>query len=136
MAQDKLFYVGQKAFIEKDGKVLVLQASDGLDLPGGKVQEGEMDSAESLAVSLKREIKEETNLEVEIIEPLFVWPRKSTKYLGEFLYIVGFRCKYISGDVKVSDEHVSFEWIGKNDYEKLNDGSEYFNALKKYFSRQ
>ena len=44
MKNDVLLCVGQKAFIKKDGKVLVLFASDPgspLDFPGGKIQEGE-----------------------------------------------------------------------------------------------
>ena len=37
MAEDKLFYIGQKAFIEKGGKVLVLfDPGLGLDFPGGR----------------------------------------------------------------------------------------------------
>ena len=40
--KDALFCVGQKAFIEKDGKVLVLNdPEEGLDFPGGKIQVGE-----------------------------------------------------------------------------------------------
>ncbi len=42
MEKDTLFCVGQKAFIEKDGKVLVLfDPIEGLDFPGGKIKEGE-----------------------------------------------------------------------------------------------
>ncbi len=51
MENEAIFYVGQKALIEKDSKVLIL--SDplfGVDFPGGKIQEGE----EDLILSLKR----------------------------------------------------------------------------------
>ena len=42
MKDDALFCVGQKAFIEKEGKVLILHDPvEGLDFPGGKIQEGE-----------------------------------------------------------------------------------------------
>ena len=44
MSQDQLFFVGQKAFIVRDGKVLVLFNPEGkIDFPGGKIQEGEED---------------------------------------------------------------------------------------------
>jgi hypothetical protein len=44
MAEDQLLYVGQKAFVEKAGKVLVVMDPDlGLDFPDGKIQEGETD---------------------------------------------------------------------------------------------
>ncbi len=134
MVEDELLYVGQKAFIEKEGQILILQAEDGLDFPGGKIQEGETQSPESLIASLKREIREETNLEVDVYEPFFVWPFKSTKYLGKTIYLVGFKCKYVSGEVKISHEHSGFEWVDKNDFRKFEDGSDYFKALEKYFT--
>ena len=49
MKNDALFCVGQKAFIEKDGKVLILgDPTEGLDFPGGKIQDGEAKDAELL----------------------------------------------------------------------------------------
>ena len=134
MAKDKLFYVGQKAFIEKDGKVLVLFEPN-LDIPGGKIQEGEGNSLESLREAIKREVKEETDLEIEVFDPFFVWTVVSTQYLGETIYRIGFRCKYISGEVKLSDEHDNFKWVDKNDYKELNDNSDNFKALEKYFEK-
>ena len=59
MKDDALFCVDQKAFIEKDGKVLVLHDPiEGLDFPGGKIQEGEAKdgNASSLIRALKREV--------------------------------------------------------------------------------
>jgi hypothetical protein len=49
MKDDALFCVGQKAFIEKDGEILVLNDPlEGLDFPGGKIQVGETDFAEAV----------------------------------------------------------------------------------------
>lgn len=139
MKKDALFCVGQKAFIEKDGKVLILSCDDdGLDFPGGKIQEGEAISEDfsSLTKSLKREVMEETGLEIEVFDPFAVWfyefPEGTRNY-GKVVYLVAFKCKYISGDVKLSDEHSMYEWVGKDDYKKFNDSSEYFNVLEKYF---
>jgi ADP-ribose pyrophosphatase YjhB (NUDIX family) len=124
---DQLFYVGQKAFIEKDGKVLVLKHEKGLDFPGGKVTEGQLDFTEEL----KREVREETGLEIEVGDPFVVWHTKFPKN-GHFIYLVGFKCRYVSGELKLSDEHTGHEWIGKNDYQAFEDEF-YFPALKKYF---
>jgi 8-oxo-dGTP pyrophosphatase MutT (NUDIX family) len=142
MKKDALFCVGQKAFIEKDGKVLVLNDSlEGLDFPGGKIQEGEAidGDSESLAVALKREVMEETGLEIETFEPFTVWYRKFSKEnhrnYGKEVYLVAFRCKYISGEVKLSDEHNKFRWVDKNNYEEVNDGGKYFEILKKYLNK-
>ncbi len=66
MVNDQLFCVGQKAIIEKDGKVLILHDPlMGDDIPGGKVQEDETDFAKAL----QREVMEETGLTVKVGDP-------------------------------------------------------------------
>ena len=139
MNEDALFCVGQKAFIEKDGKVLVLNDPvEGLDFAGGKIQEGEAKdgAASSLIRSLKREVKEETGLEIEGLNPFAVWyhefPKGHRNY-PKVVYLVAFRCKYVSGELKLSDEHDKFRWGGKDDYKEVDDGSDYFDVLRKYF---
>ena len=138
MAKDKLLYVVQKALIEKAGKVLVLKDVWGLDFPGGKLQEGEgkEGDANTLILSLKREVKEETGLGIEVQNPFAVWyydfPPKH-KYYGQSAYLVAFRAKYTSGEFKLSDEHFEFKWVDKNNYKEVDDGSEYFDILEKYF---
>ncbi len=142
MNDDALFYVGQKAFIEKDRKVLVLNdPSEGLDFPGGRIQVGEAKDgdASSLFRSLQREVREETGFEIEVGSPFVVWyhefPKNHRNY-PKVIYLVGFRCKYISGAIKLSDEHNKFKWVDKNDYSEVDDGSDYFDALKKYFEKK
>src|SRR3989344_4943821 len=139
MAEDALFCVGQKAFIEKDGKVLIIwDPVEGIDFPGGKIKEGEARERDvsRLADALKREVKEETDLEIKILNPFFVWyhefPKNHRNYPKK-VYVVGFMCKYISADLKLSEEHDAFEWVDKQNYQKWDDGSDYFLALKNYF---
>ena len=140
MNNDALFCVGQKAFIERDGKVLILNdPSEGLDFPGGKIQDGEAKDGDvsSLFHSLQREVREETGLEIEVSNPFVVWyhefPKNHRNY-PKVVYLVGFKCKYVSGEIKLSDEHNKFKWVDKNDYIEVDDGSDYFDALKKYFA--
>ena len=131
--EDALFCVGQKAFIEKDGNVLVLNDPlEGLDFPGGKVQVGETDFVEAL----RREVREETMLEIEVGEPFVVWYNEFApphRNAGKKVYLVGFRCKYKSGEVVLSSEHNKFSWVNKDNFHKVNDGTQYFTPLKKYF---
>lgn len=139
MKNDALFCVVQKAFIEKDGKVLVLNDPiEGLDFPGGKIQEGEAKDGEatSLIDALKREVREETGLEIEVFDPFAVWyhefPKDSRNY-GKVVYLVAFKCRYISGELKLSSEHDNSKWVDKNTYKEVDDGSDYFDVLRKYF---
>ncbi len=53
MGDEAIFYVGQKALIKKDGKVLVvIDLLFGIDFPGGKIQEGEVQETKDLKLSL------------------------------------------------------------------------------------
>ena len=134
MKPDQNFWVGQKAFIAKGDEVLVLtDPVEGLDFPGGKIQEGEIDLSESL----KREVREEVGLEIEIGEPFAVWQNQfppNHKYAGQKVYSVAFKCKYVSGDIKLSDEHNKFRWVNMSNYHEANDGTQYFEILEKYFN--
>jgi 8-oxo-dGTP diphosphatase len=137
MAEDKLFYVTQKAFINKNGQILILNDPTlGLDLPGGKIQEGETD----LIASLKREVEEETNLEIEVISPFITWYFKvpdniEHRNVGKIVFVVGYKCKYLSGELKLSEEHDSFTWVNKDNYKKFKRDWEAYTALEKYFNQ-
>src|SRR5437763_97221 len=145
MKNEALFYVGQKALIEKDGKVLVLfDPVFGFDFPGGKIQEDDLRSgiaeggSVDLVNSLRREVKEETGFEVEILSPYATWYfevlRKTHPLVDKKVYMALFLCKYISGDIILSGEHNKHIWVDKDSYQNYADSSDGFAALKKYFS--
>jgi 8-oxo-dGTP pyrophosphatase MutT (NUDIX family) len=120
------FEVGQKAFIDRDGRVLVVFFPNGwLDFPGGRIDEGER----NLVDALKREVREETSLEIEVGEPFATWlGRENT------VYIVGYRCRYVSGEVVLSHEHIDYQWVDASNFQELKDKrSAPFEALRKYF---
>jgi 8-oxo-dGTP diphosphatase len=133
MKQDQEFFIGQKAFIEKDGSVLILfDTVVGLDFPGGKIQVGETDLGESL----RREVREETGLEIEVGKPFVAWTKNmvTKKYEGKKLLLIGYKCKYISGEVRISQEHEKFRWVDKNTYKDAGEEQEYFMHLRAYFA--
>lgn len=139
MKDDALFCVDQKALIEKDGKVLVLNDPvEGLDFPGGKIQEGEAKEGDTsgLIRALQREVREETGLEITVGEPFAVWYHEYSPQHRNYpkkSYLIAFKCTYLSGEVTLSDEHDGFTWVDKTSYAELDDGGEYFAVLKKYF---
>lgn len=130
MPEDQLFYVGQKAFIDRDGSVLVMFFNESkLDFPGGRIQRGETDWVEAL----KREVREETGLEIHVGPPFVTW--KSNKHPEAPSYLVGYRCSYLSGDVMLSEEHDSFRWVDAASYHAVDEGSREFAILKQYFGQ-
>ena len=111
------FMVPQKAAIEKDGKFLIMKrAPDNpvypncWDLPGGRLEQGE-DPTEGL----KREVREETNLEIEVFKPEFIFAEKLDHYN---LFII-YKCNMLSKDLKLSKEHTEFKWATKEEILKL-----------------
>ncbi len=138
MNNDEIFFVGQKALIEKDGKVLVLTRSGShiLDLPGGKIQVGETDYVEAL----KREVREETNLEIEAGPPTASWISsfaKEHRNADKKIFMIVYLSKYKSGEVVLSSEHNSFRWIGQSDLKTLSEGgTRVIEVLENYFAKR
>ena len=125
----QLFEVGQKTFIDRDGSLLIVfRADNGLfDFPGGRIDEGESD----LVAALKREVREETALEIEVGGPFATWLGR-----GDTVYLVGYRCCYVSGEVTLSEEHGAYRWVDATTYRDVDDGSAPFEVLKTYFDGQ
>ena len=103
-----------------EGKILLIKSQKWENryiFPGGHVEFGE-----TLEEALKREIKEETNLEVEEIKFFtnleFIKPED---YYKKGLHFVGieFTCKAVSLEVKL-DERESFEFIWIKPEDSLN----------------
>lgn len=106
------FLVGQKAIIQnKEGKLLLLKRSketggEKWSLPGGGLEHGE-DPIDGIT----REIKEETQLEVEGLAPysLRSYPNDS----NDFALIIGYKCQLLSGEVVLNWEHTEYQWLTK-----------------------
>lgn len=117
----KEMYPALKAIIEKEGKILILKRAlsedcfKGMwDIPGGGIKFGE-----SPEEALKREVREETNLEVEIIKPVRIWSffknNGNTQVIG-----ITMLCRYKSGEVKLGKEHIDFKWIRSEEIENYD----------------
>jgi len=96
---------GVKGLIMDGDQVLVLVEPNGtVDLPGGRVEEGE-----ALSVSLLREIREETDIDVKIDAPVADW--RFMKAPGLEILGTTYLCKYVGGNVNLSHEHSGHYWI-------------------------
>ena len=122
--EPKLF-IATKAFILHQGKMLILREAgsyqDGthmgrFDVPGGRLKPGER-----YEDALRREIKEETGLDVTIGQPIAVNEWRPV-VRGERWQIVGifFSCTTHSDAVQLSEDHDAFEWIDPATYQDHN----------------
>lgn len=117
---DVKLFVATKAFIERDGKILILREAgkyqDGTNIGSYDVPGGRLTPGENWRDSLAREVKEETGLDVTIGAPFFVGEWRPTPR-GEEWQVVGifFRCQ-ATGEVILSQDHDNFEWIDPANY--------------------
>ncbi len=108
--------ISQKAVIvNEEGKLLAIRRSGTAplgaytwDLPGGDLEYGE-DPIEGM----KREIKEETGLDVKVVTPYDVAARvhESNTYWVTIAYKATAR-----GEVKLSYEHDQYQWVTKKEF--------------------
>jgi len=102
--------------IENDeGKILMLLSPDrGWEIPGGQVEEGE-----SLTDALKREVKEETGIVIEVGNLKAVYSNVSKRVQPDGVNPIGsivnfgFTGKAISGELATSDESLEVKWVDR-----------------------
>jgi len=105
---------------DKNEILLVKNPRKGWEYPGGIVEPGE-----TVPQGLIREIKEETGVDVEIINIVGIYSNTKMKkgYNGveEIPTIVNidFICKYIPGDLTTSDESAEVKWYSKEEALKI-----------------
>jgi 8-oxo-dGTP diphosphatase len=100
------------AIIERDHLVLVVQRSKRMKLPlkwefpGGKIENGESEIG-----CLKREIREELNIEIELVKKLtptsFAYPNISIE-------LIPFIVKQVGGQITLN-EHADFKYLDKSE---------------------
>ena len=105
-----------KALIKHNKKFLIIKPTNPMfigpyDLPGGRI-EGNEDKKEAL----KREVSEETGLDIEIIKELCT---ETVKYPHIELSLTTFLCSASRNDIKLSHEHKEFIWVTKEELLEL-----------------
>ncbi len=104
----------QKAIVlNGENKLLALRAAyKGLkwDLPGGAVE-----LPEGYEEALRREVKEEANIEIKDIVPVAVQTAYG-KDDNSYMIFIGYQAKATSEDVKLSGEHTEYQWVTRDEF--------------------
>jgi 8-oxo-dGTP diphosphatase len=82
------------------------------DLPGGKV-----DAGEGFDRALRREVKEETGLRVDLRSVIGAWQRKWPKIVSVLLVVTA---RKQAGRVQLSAEHTEYRWIAPAELAKVD----------------
>jgi len=107
------FAIAVKSFIvNSKGELLIVKRRSNdvhkpgiWDIPGGRLNH----ISENPFDGLKRETKEETGLDIEVVQPLHI--QHFTRDDGQKITMLIFVCKPVSEKVVLSEEHTEFEWL-------------------------
>ncbi len=126
--------------INNEGKILALkrEPSDhgrggAWDLPGGTYERGE-----DVIDSIKREVKEEVDLTVLNLYPLYLangLDNASQFVDSEIVFAVTHVCAEWVGEVKISYEHTEYRWVTPEEfmaYDFGNDGGFFKKSIEAY----
>ena len=113
--------VRKAVLVNDEDKILILKSSDlnvkhagEWDLPGGHIHEGEGDIE-----GLKREVKEETGLD--IASPEMVLDDGRKKY---------YKSREYSGTIEISDEHTEYRWVTIEELDSYTIGAKFVEAAR------
>lgn len=125
--------VSQKTVVKNaEGKILALRRSNTdtvrpltWDLPGGEVEEGE-----NLVESAKREIREESGLEIADLKFLHADARNADD--GKYWVVLFSVAQTVSDVVTLSYEHDQYEWLTREEFLKKKSSARIEEFFKNY----
>jgi 8-oxo-dGTP diphosphatase len=105
------------ALIEDNGKVLLIKRKKNKSFPNfWGIPTGKVKSGEKLEDAIKREVKEETNLTIEVLEPYHL----TQEFHDDHHHIViAFKGKFIAGNLKAGSDAEEVRWFLKDEISKL-----------------
>lgn len=126
--------IGLGAVVWKDGQVLMVQRGrpprQGIwSLPGGLQLLGE-----TVADGIRREIREETGVEIELLGLVEVVDSVQQDPTGRVLYhytIIDYAARWLSGEAVAGDDAAAAAWIDPGDLHRLETWAETLRVVEK-----
>ncbi len=96
------------AVIRRDGKILISSRRPGDRLQGWEFPGGKLEPGETLAAALRRELREELALEIEVYDVLY---RRTVRTPERELELQFVRCRIAPEAVPRARENQSWRWV-------------------------
>ena len=105
-----------QAWIDRDGSYLALERNQDPErgkwnMPGGFVEIGE-----SGPEAIAREVREETGLEIEVIELIGIFASTYGAPDGQPIFDVAYHCRETGGELEISDESGDGRWFPLSEF--------------------
>ncbi len=100
--------------LNKEGKLLIAQRALGDTMPGmWEIPGGNLDFDEQIEAGIKREVKEECGIEIEIQHPIFAAASLSTRVPNRQTVRIAYLCKTVAEDPEIvlSADHQDYQWL-------------------------
>lgn len=128
----KPFYIAYAGIIpNEENNILLIRRSEKSktnpllwEPPGGKPDPGEI-----LDESLKREVREETGLEVDICSPAGTAMMELSDKRIAYLIML---CRILKGSICLSDEHCEYMWVDPKEVNRVQLASQFVEFFKNY----
>ncbi|MGO9012394.1 MAG: NUDIX hydrolase [Bryobacteraceae bacterium] len=114
--------IGVGALIFRRGRILMAQRGKqplkgAWSLPGGALETGE-----SLDAAVRREVREETGLEVKPVKVFEIFERimRDSRGATEYHYVlIDYICRVTGGELRAGDDACRVEWVRQRDLKEL-----------------
>lgn len=108
-----------KGIVERDGLILTVRRSPSDETGGGtwELPGGKLDFGEHPEDALRREVREETGLEVEVGQVAYVTSILTSAVRQ--VVIIAYRCTAASDAVTLSSEHTAYRWADREELLRL-----------------
>ena len=113
-----LFLVAAGVYLERDGKILILQRATGVMIGFWTLPSGILDPGESPADAARRELFEETGLRA--AGPLTLVAVSAFHVYGHDGIRLVYAADAAEGDVRLSHEHSGAQWIDPHEYRRTH----------------
>lgn len=127
MVRHKVRRIAVSGYIlNKRGEILLLRRAAHDSMPGAwEVPGGGLEFGEKPEDGVKREVKEESGLEVTVIKPLGITHSLSLKKgIQKDILRIGFLCQALDTEkITLSPDHDAYQWINPDKIEKLKNAS-------------